>query len=135
MLVVEIAAGEEVRPEDHVVAAMREAVRRAVERGTLRSAARSIDVSPSTLNAFLNGARPHAATRRKVGEWMVRTSHLDRGREADTARAAVEFFVSYLDRENRPHARRALVQTLREFYAERSVTLPRWIERLPPERS
>jgi hypothetical protein len=134
MLVVEIAAGEEVHAGDRIVAAMREAVRRAVERGTLRSAARSIDVSPSTLNAFLNGANPHGATRRKLSEWMVRTSHLDRGREADTARAAVEFFVSYLHRENRPDARRALVQTLREFYAERSVVLPRWIERLPPER-
>ncbi len=135
MLAVEIAAGEEVHAGDHIVTAMREAVRRAVERGTLRSAARSIDVSPSTLNAFLNGARPHAATRRKVAEWMVRTSHLDRGREAETARAAVEFFVSYLERENRPHARRELLHGLRDLYGRWSVALPRWIERLPPERS
>jgi hypothetical protein len=76
---------------------IRETIRRASEGDrSLRSIARELEMVPTALTNFLEGANPRASTRRKLVEWYVLNAAETRDGSLDTASAAVAVLLEWV---------------------------------------
>lgn len=109
------------------VAALREAVRRAVAATSGHQVAAAIGISQGGVRKFVSGSEPHPATVRKLAEWYVRyaadTQHLD----ADTAAAALTLLVDGYPAKDQEVVRRGLLDVLREAHGRLGTKPPPWL--------
>lgn len=92
------------------VTTLRRAASRAVDASSLRAVAKSLGMSPSGLQKFLDGARPREATRRKLQLWYAREGS---GQVSTVAAiAALDVLVADLPPDARPQAIKAVLAAL-----------------------
>ena len=116
------------------VPTLREAVREAVTRTSLRAVADDVPMSSSGLHSFLNGGRPYARTIRLLTAWFVRhhgasgaAAALGGEKLSAAVDAAVGLLVAHLPPAARVGAARRLVATIRTLTDETRAPRPAWL--------
>lgn len=108
------------------VSVLREAARRAVAASSIRSVAKGIGVSHGAVVKFLDGAKPQAATMRKLGVWYLRQAggaHLDE----EAATLALNLLVSGFPEGEREGLREQLLEVLRGSHRAAGREPPEWM--------
>lgn len=108
------------------VAALRDAVRRAVAASSTRAVAAEIGISQPGIRKLLAGANPHAATVRKLLLWYLKPG-TGGGADAETAGAALALLVDGFPLAEQERVRRALVDVLREAHGRLGTDPPPWL--------
>ena len=112
-----------------MVGILRDAARRAIEAGTLRTAARDIGMSPTGLSRFLEGGTPYRGTARKLTTWYVRWTARQGGRlDDESASAALSLLVQDLPIAARSEAVHEILEVLRRRLSAAEVALPSWMQ-------
>jgi hypothetical protein len=107
------------------VTALREAVRRAVDATSTRAVGAAVGVSHGAIVKFLDGAKPQAATLRKLLSWYVRQSVT---MDEATATAAITMLVNGYPQHEREDVRTRLYEVLREAHAAAGREPPDWLK-------
>jgi hypothetical protein len=85
---------------------VRKAVRRSVDRTSLRQVADEIPMSFSGLRSFLEGGTPQPATRGKLVAWYSRSrGKRSPGVQREDVNAAIELLRAYVAEDERPQIR------------------------------
>jgi hypothetical protein len=116
------------------VATLREAVREAVARASLRAVADDVGMSSSGLHSFLNGGQPYTRTIRLLTAWFVRrhgpgvvATSDEPERLSGAADAAIALLVAHLPPAARAGAGRQLVAAVRALTDEARAPRPAWL--------
>ena len=116
------------------VPTLREAVREAVARTSVRAVADEVGMSPSGLHSFLNGGRPYARTVRLLAAWFVRRHDAlgakvagEGDRMVAATRAAVALLVAHLPPAVRASAARQLLAKVRALTDDAHAPRPAWL--------
>ena len=120
-------------PRRPSVDTLRYAAARAVERSSLRAAARKMGMAASWLNAFIENRIQdvRSQTARKLREWFIRESAALSEVDEVTAGASVALLVEgLLDEADRTEAAAELVATLAREYEQRQGSVPHWLRAL-----
>lgn len=113
------------------VEALREVVRRAVERDKMRKVAREIGISLGGLHGFLAGSAPQQATMRKVREWYVRGAARTGEVTDDAARSAIATLLGGIGRgKERDEALETILGAVSEAHRKQLTEQPGWIANL-----
>ena len=116
------------------VDAVLEAVRRAIERSSLRRVAEEVDLAPTALSKLLKGAPPRASTVRKLREWYVRRAAYIADTDENTLRAALMVLLQGVPKgKSRYRAVDAVLNTLENAHRESGGRPPEWIRKLREE--
>lgn len=106
---------------------IRDAVRRAVQRDSLRSVARELEMSPSGLRGFIDGANSYGKTKEKLRVWYA--LHLgDSGSELspETAAGLVETLLREIPDSRRAAARDRVLGAFAGAFEAAEVAPPAW---------
>lgn len=106
---------------------IREALRFAIERASLRRVAAQVGMSPTGLQEFVDGTKPYGKTRAKVRAWFYRemaSSNL----AADDAAGALRRMVCTLPEPDRGVGR--LLDSVEAIYTEAGMYAPEWVGRV-----
>jgi hypothetical protein len=116
-----------VRRAEHEL--IREALQRAVERGSLRAVAKEVGMSPTGLQGFLDGAEPYFKTVEKIRIWYALRS-ADRGSElgSDTAVALVDTLLGEIPASRRAGARERVLRAFADAFEAADVAPPAWTD-------
>jgi uncharacterized protein YciW len=109
------------------VAALREAVRRAVAASSTRAVASAAKVNHQTVVNFAAGVKPHPSTVKKFTTWYVQQSvatHLD----ADSFAAAMALLMEGYPQAQRPLVRAGVLEALRQGYRKSGTEPPDWLK-------
>jgi len=113
---------------------LRELVRQAVARASLRRTAGEIGAWPSALRKFLNGSVPRESTRQKLHEWHTRVAGQAPHLSAETAGAALELLMDGLAARRRVQVRGRILSVLEAAHHDQQTGPPRWIAELRERR-
>ena len=106
---------------------IRTALQAAVDRGSLRSVAGSVGMSPTGLSNVLNGTQPHGKTMVRLREWYQR----DEGLNGVPAQVIVDQLRRYVSTLPKPDEGVAiLVTTINRLYAAAEMPTPEWVRRV-----
>jgi len=106
---------------------IRDALRSAIERTTLRSVALRVGMSPTGLQEFVAGANPYGKTREKVRFWFYREAGFSSIAPDDAARL-LRRLVGTLPEPERGVAR--LLDCVESAYRESGMYSPEWVKRV-----
>lgn len=108
---------------------IREALQRAVERGSLRAVAKEVGMSPTGLQGFLDGAEPYYKTLAKTRIWYA-LRWADRGSElgSDTAVALVDTLLGEIPAGRRAAARERVLRAFAGAFEAADVAPPAWTD-------
>lgn len=111
---------------------LRGAVRREVDGSSLRAVARSIGLSPSGLQKFLDGAEPYRPTRAKLRHWYLGTQSAPT--TAAEAEASLQVLLKGVPPGERGEVRRRVLDAVREMHVAAGRPPPLWLAGLEEER-
>jgi hypothetical protein len=103
---------------------IREALRFAIERQTLRHVAIQVGMSPSGLQLFVDGTKPYGKTREKVRAWFYREAGMN-ALPPDDAVRFLRQFVGTLPEPDRAITR--LLDSVESLYREQGMFAPDWV--------
>jgi len=103
---------------------IREALRIAIERKTLRFVAVQVGMSPTGLQQFVAGARPYGKTKERTRAWFYRQSEMNALAPDDAVRFLRQF-VGTLPEPDRAIAR--LLDSVESLYREQGMYAPAWV--------
>lgn len=107
---------------------IREALREAIARSTLRAVARRVGMSPTGLQEFVaGGSRPYGKTREKVRMWFYREAGFS-SITPDDAAGLLRRLVGTLPEPERGVAR--LLDAVESAYHESGMLSPQWVKRV-----
>jgi len=106
---------------------IRNALRAAIERKTLRAVAIQVGMSPTGLREFVAGSRPYGKTREKVRAWFYRAAEMN-ALSPDDAVRFLRNFVGTLPEPDRGVAR--LLDSVESLYREAGMFAPAWVGRM-----
>jgi hypothetical protein len=106
---------------------IRDALRSAIKRSTLRSVALRVGMSPTGLQEFVAGANPYGKTREKVRAWFYREAGFS-SIAPDDAAVLLRRLVGTLPEPERGVAR--LLDTVESAYREAGMYSPEWVKRV-----
>lgn len=106
---------------------IREALRIAIERETLRGVAVRVGMSPTGLQKFVAGSRPTGKTREKTRAWFHREAGLNR-LATDDAEGVLRQLVGTLPEPDR--GVRRLLDSVEAAYFEAGMWTPEWVRRV-----
>ena len=109
------------------LARIRDALRSAIKRSTLRSVALRVGMSPTGLQEFVAGANPYGKTREKVRNWFYREAGFSTI-APDDAVVLMRRLVGTLPEPERGVAR--LLDTVESAYREAGMYSPEWVKRV-----
>jgi len=124
-----VTAGPGGRLSDDV---LREAVRQAVSRTSLREVARGMDAWPSALAKFLNGSVPRESTRQRLHEWYMREAGSMTHLSPDAALAGLDLLLQGLSGRRRVAARERILSLIETAHRDQHTQPPPWIPLLRP---
>jgi|SRR5580704_3253200 hypothetical protein len=110
------------------VRVLREAVERKVEVTSLRHVAAEIDMSPSTLHAFIQdeSKEPYNKNYQKLLTWYVRDSCDAQGIDANSAAASLELLTLHFPPRRRRGVQQKILDLLEQLKGE-GVPAPQWL--------
>lgn len=108
---------------DHI----RNALRLAIERTSLRGVAAQVGMSPTGLQEFVDGSSPYGKTRAKVRTWFYRETGLN-NLTADDAAGVLRRLVCTLPEPDR--GVRRLLDSVEAAYIEEGMYAPEWVKRV-----
>lgn len=111
---------------------LREAVRQAVSRTSLRETARAMDAWPSALAKFLNGSVPRESTRQRLHEWYMRQAGSMPHLSPDAALAGLDLLLQGLSGRRRVAARERILSLIETAHREQQTEPPPWISQVRP---
>jgi hypothetical protein len=106
---------------------IRNALRVAIARNTLRAVALKVGMSPTGLQEFVAGSRPYGKTREKVRAWFYREAGLS-SIAPDEAAQLLRRLVGTLPEPDRGVAR--LLDSVESAYWEAGMFSPDWVKRV-----
>jgi len=106
---------------------IRDALRLAIERGTLRFVAAQVRMSPTGLQQFVDGTKPYGKTREKVRAWYYREAGMNTW-TPDEAMRFLRRFVGTVPEPDRGVAR--LLDSVESVYREQGMFAPDWVGRV-----
>ena len=106
---------------------IRDALREAISRTTLRAVALRVGMSPTGLQEFVAGSRPYAKTCEKVRAWFYREAGFT-SIAPDDAVILLRRLVGTLPEPERGVAR--LLDTVESAYRESGMFSPDWVKRV-----
>jgi hypothetical protein len=106
---------------------IRDALRAAIERSTLRAVALRVGMSPTGLQEFVAGTRPYGKTREKVRSWFYREAGFS-GIDDEEAAALLRRLVGTLPQPDGGVAR--LLDSVEAAYREAGMFSPEWVKRV-----
>lgn len=96
-----------------------------------RQVAREIGLSPRGLRKFLDGAKPHTATRVKLERWYVRAAlDLPGSIPVTAARAALQVLLGDLPSRRKRAAADRLLDIVEEAHEAEALPIPNWLSAL-----
>lgn len=106
---------------------IRDGLRFAIERTSLRRVAAQVGMSPTGLQEFVAGAKPYGKTREKVRAWFYRETESGNV-AADDAAGALRRLVGTLPEPD--HGVRRLLDSVEAAYVEAGMYTPDWVGRV-----
>jgi hypothetical protein len=106
---------------------IRDALRSAIKRGTLRAVALRVGMSPTGLQEFVAGANPYGKTRDKVRSWFYREAGFS-SIAPDDAAVLLRRLVGTLPEPERGVTR--LLDSVESAYQEAGMYSPEWVKRV-----
>ncbi|HET7464814.1 MAG TPA: hypothetical protein VFJ82_26460 [Longimicrobium sp.] len=108
---------------------MRQALRAEVGARSLRHVSRQVGMSPAGLQKFVDGARPHGATRRKLERWYVLhgPGRLPQELTGGSALTILRVLVQDLSPARHRHTMAELVKSLGAAYQAARLPEPAWL--------
>lgn len=106
---------------------IREALRFAIQRASLRRVAAQVGMSPTGLQQFVDGAKPYGKTREKVRAWFYRATGSS-NLAADDAAGALRRLVCTLPEPDRGVHR--MLDSVEAAYVEAGMYAPEWVGRV-----
>lgn len=106
---------------------IRNALRFAIERKSLRAVAAQVGMSPTGLQEFVDGANPYGKTRAKVRTWFYRETGLN-NLAPDDAEAILRRLVCTLPEPDR--GVRRLLDSVEAAYIDEGMGAPDWVRRI-----
>jgi hypothetical protein len=109
---------------------LREMVRQAVSRTSLRETARAMDAWPSALRKFLNGSVPRDSTRQRLHEWYMGQAGSLPSLSAETAETGLDLLLQGLTGRRRATARERILSMIEAAHRDQRTEPPPWISDL-----
>ncbi|HEX5724594.1 MAG TPA: hypothetical protein VFX98_03965 [Longimicrobiaceae bacterium] len=110
---------------------LREAARRAIARGSLRSTAEAIGLSPSGLDIAVNHSkRWKGNTRTRLLDWYLGAGRTPAYADTATAASALDVLTEMMTEAEKAQARSAVLEILAKAHREARREPPRWIAEL-----
>lgn len=106
---------------------LREVVRQAVLRSSLRETARAMDAWPSALRKFLNGSVPRDSTRQRLHEWYMAQAGSFESLSPETAGAGLDLLLQGLTGRRHAVARERILALIEAAHRDQRTEPPPWI--------
>jgi hypothetical protein len=117
----------DITPLDH----LRESAAIRVQSTSLRSVAREIGMSPTSLRNFLQGTEPYGPTVHRLRTWYIRYAAVSTGQvKLEDASAALGLLVRDLAPDARRRMATRLINTMAREYSETGKIAPVWLSEL-----
>jgi hypothetical protein len=117
---------------------IREALRRAVDRGSLRQVAREVGLSPRGLTLVMEGTgarKERARTLTRLRDWYLLHGAAVVGSSDDVAAAAFDVILEELDPDDRDDVMEMVLAVVEQKHRRRGRAPPGWIEGLRRRRA
>ena len=109
---------------------VRDAVRRAITRRSLRQVAREVGLSPRGLNLFIDGNKSQSGTALKLRNWYVAHGAEDVGISGDTVAASLHQMLDGLDEAERELGVMTILISVETLFRRSKKPPPPWIDDL-----
>lgn len=115
------------------IAALRDAVRRAVDASSLRPVAEKVGMSHSGLRAFLKGGTPRVDSEHKLREWYLKHGGGGLVMSLETARICTALLLTEIPEARRAAARRELLEFVETLHRRNGSAPPGWVKEIRNE--